>query len=107
MAFEYLMAWCLATKQLNKFAQNLGRLTAFGYTEVPPLYQEGALIYASREKKPIPVTVSPEVRQRIEHFASLYRKYGGNRDAAFDELAKEYWGSYFLYNVYGLAQAQK
>jgi hypothetical protein len=107
MAFEYLMAWCLASKQLNKVAQNLGRVTTFGYTEVPPLYQEAALICASREKKAVAVPVSPETRQRMERFAGIYRKYGGNRDAAFSELAKEYGGSYFLYNVYGLGQAQK
>ncbi len=38
------------------------------------MYQEAALIYAAREKKPIPVAVSPEVRQRIEHFAGIYQE---------------------------------
>ena len=40
MAFEYLMAWYMLKKRLDKFVQNLGRLPEFGYTAIPPLYQE-------------------------------------------------------------------
>jgi hypothetical protein len=110
MAFEYLMVSYMLTGQLPKLVQNLPRLTEFGYTQIPPLYQEAALVYVYRWKKPIHLgglPISPEAQQRIERFTSIFNKYGGNRDAAFAELAKEYWGSYLLYNVYGLPPAQK
>jgi hypothetical protein len=107
MAFEYLMAWYMLTGQLTKFVQNLGRLPEFGYTQVPPLYQEAAVIYAYGTKKPVPLAISPEAQQRIERFTSIYNKYGRDKDAAFGELAKEYAGSYFFYRIYGLPPAQR
>jgi hypothetical protein len=110
MAFEYLMAWYMTTKQLEKLAPNLARLTEFGYTEIPPLYQEAAVIYAYGTKKPVPLkglTISPEAQRRIEHFTSVFNRYGRNKDAAFGELAKDYAGSYFFYFVYASPSAQK
>jgi hypothetical protein len=110
MAFEYLMAWCMLTKQLDRFVQNLARLTEFGYTEIPPLYQEAAVIYAYGTKKPVPLkglTISPEAQRRIEHFSSVFNRHGRNKDAAFGELARDYAGSYFFYFVYASPSAQK
>ena len=111
MAFEYLMAWYMMNRQLGRFVQNLERLRDFGYTEIPLLYQEAAVIYAYREKKAVPLrgsAISPDVHRRIEHFSNVYyKKYGGNKTAAFGELAAEYRGSYFFYNVYGLPKAQQ
>ncbi len=103
MAFEYLMAWYMLNKQLGKFVQNIGRLGEFGYTEIPPLYQEAMVIYAYGTKKPVPLagfTISPEAQRRIEHFSSVFNRYNRNRDAAFNELARDYWGSYFFYYIY-------
>jgi hypothetical protein len=110
MAFEYLMASYMLTGQLGRFAQNLTRLSELGYTQVPPLYQEAAVIYAYGTRKPIPLgglTISPEAQQRIERFTSIYNKYGRDRDAAFNELAREFRGSYFFYRIYGLPSAQR
>ena len=81
--------------------QNLARLPEFGYTEVPPLYQEAAVIYAYGTKKPVPLQdFSPEVQRRIERFSSIFNRYGRNKEAAFGELAKDYAGSYFFYCIY-------
>lgn len=103
MAFEYLMAWYMLNKQLGKFVENVGRLGEFGYTEIPPLYQEAIVIYAYGTKKPVPLagfTISPEAQRRIEHFSSVFNRYNRNRDAAFNELARDYWGSYLFYYIY-------
>jgi hypothetical protein len=108
MAFEYLMAWYMMTKQLGKFVQNLGRLPEFGYTEIPPLYQEAALIHAT--KYPVPLggfAISPAAQRRIEHFSSVFNKYGRDKDAAFSELARDYAGSYFFYFIYTASPARK
>ncbi len=103
MAFEYLMAWYMLNKQLGKFVQNVRRLGEFGYTEIPPLYQEAIVIYAYGTKKPVPLagfTISPEAQRRIEHFSSVFNRYNRDKDAAFNELAKDYWGSYLFYYIY-------
>ena len=61
------------------------------------------MIYAYGTKKPVPLagfTVSPEAQRRIEHFSSVFNRYNRNKDAAFKELAKDYWGSYLFYYIY-------
>jgi hypothetical protein len=69
------------------------------------------VIYVYREKKAISLrgfAINPDVHRRIEHFSNVYyKKYGGNKTAAFAELAAAYRGSYFFYNVYGLPKAQQ
>ena len=107
MAFEYLMAWYLMTKKLEPFVQNLARLTEFGYAEVPPLYQEAAVIYTYGTKKPVPLQGLAEAQRRIEHFSSVFNRYGRNKDAAFAELVKDYAGSYFFYYIYASGSVQK
>ena len=108
MAFEYLMAWYMMDKRLDKFVKNLGRLPEFGYTALPPLYQEATLIYAT--KYPVPLgdfSISPEAKQRIKHFSDIVNRYGRNKEAAFRELAGNFAGSYFFYFFYTASPARK
>jgi len=110
MAFEYLMAWYMQTKQLDKLVQNLGRLKDFGYTAIPPLYQEAIVIYAYGTNKQVDLagyTISPEVRRRIEHFSDVFNRHNRNKAAAFQELVKDYSASYFLYYIYATFQTEK
>ncbi|MEJ2704815.1 MAG: DUF6057 family protein, partial [Sedimentisphaerales bacterium] len=45
MAFEYLMAFYLLAGDLEKIAENIGRLSDLEYREIPTLYEEAMLIY--------------------------------------------------------------
>jgi hypothetical protein len=108
MAFEYLMASYMMEKRLDKFMKNLGRLPEFGYTALPPLYQEATLIYAT--KYPVPLgdfSISPEVQQRIKRFSDIFNRYGRNKEAAFSELAGNFAGSYFFYFIYAASPARQ
>ncbi len=108
MAFEYLMAWYMMNKRLDKFVKNLGRLPEFGYTAMPPLYQEATLIYAT--KYPVPLgdfSINPEVQQRIKRFSDIFNRYGRNKEAAFRELAGNFAGSYFFYFIYAASPARQ
>jgi hypothetical protein len=103
MAFEYLMAWYMQTKQMDKFVQNIGRLSEFGYTAIPPLYQEALVIYAYGKGKSVPLggyAIDPEARRRIEDFSRIFNKYKRDKAAAFSELAASYRNSYLFYYVY-------
>jgi hypothetical protein len=100
MAFEYLMSWHLLKGQLAKIVQQVERLGDFGYTEIPPLWQEAILIYAYGTRKPVDLhglTIGPEMHRRIQHFTSVVNTPGRSRDAATAELARDYRGSYFFY----------
>jgi len=104
MAFEYLMALHLLTGQLDKFVQNIGRLDDFDYPEIPRAYEEAILLYTSIRKKPVDLhgrQVSAESRRRFEEFNGTMSRYGGNKQAAFGELAGGLSDTYFFYYLYG------
>jgi len=100
MAFEYLMAWYMQTKQLDKFVQNIGRLSELGYSAIPPLYQEALAIYAYPRGKSRDYAISPEVRSRFESFSRIFNKYKRDKAAALSELAASYRNSYLFYYIY-------
>jgi len=109
MAFEYLMAWYLVTKQVGKVAEGIRYMNELGYTEIPPLYQEAICVYAYGQRKPLQLpgrTISPQVQQRIEQFSQTFNRYKRDKRAAFPELAAKYGGSYFLYHIYGLTSPE-
>jgi len=110
MAFEYLMSWYLLTGRLEKFVQNLDRLDDFGFSQFPRLYEEAMLVYVNTARKPINLRgrrLSTESRQRFESFNQVLNSYGKNKQAAFNQLAKDYWNSYIFYYVYGRQETEQ
>ena len=106
MAFEYLMAWFMLTKQLDKFTENIKRFDDLGYSEIPRLYEEAILIYVYGTKKPVYLgdrQPTPEARRQIEDFSQTFNRYRRNKPAAFSELADVYGDSYFFYHLYGFS----
>ena len=103
MAFEYLMAWHLLNKSLSKFAQKIERLPDLGYTELPTHYEEAALIYSFKTRQPVflgDYPPNPQVRRKIEDFSRILIAYGGNKQAALEDLSKNFRNTYFFYNIY-------
>ena len=110
MAFEYLMACYLLTAQLDKFVQNLSRLDDFDYPKIPRLYEEAILIYQSATDRKVDLKgrqISLESRQRFERINQTFDRYMRNKQAAFDEMAKDYGNSYFFYYIYGVSGMKK
>jgi hypothetical protein len=106
MAFEYLMALHLLTGQLDKFVQNIGRLDDFDYPEIPRAYEEAILLYTSIRERPVDLhgrQISAESQQRLEKFNLTLLLCGGNKQAAFRELAGSYGDSYLFYYTYGFS----
>ena len=110
MAFEYLMAWYMLTKQLDKFIQNIKRLNDFDYPEVPRIYEEAILVYVSGTKKSVDLAgrqLNPLLLQRMNEFSLVFNRYGRNKQAAFKELLENYGDTYFFYHVYGLSELKQ
>jgi hypothetical protein len=106
MAFEYLMAWYLANRQVGKVVEAVHYMNDLNYTEIPPLYQEAICVYVYAQRKPVQLfgrTINPQTRQQIEQFSQILKRYGRDKAAAQPELAAKYRGSYFLYHMYGPA----
>jgi len=103
MAFEYLMAWYLLNRYLGRFIERIEFLPDLGYSELPTHYEEAALIYAFKSRKPVPLTdysPNPQLRRRIEDFSRILQAHGGNRQAAYRDLSRDFCNTYFFYNIY-------
>ncbi|MHC4370738.1 MAG: DUF6057 family protein [Planctomycetota bacterium] len=110
MAFEYLMAWYMLNRQLGNIVRTIERMGDFEYREIPKLYEEALLIYVYGTKKTVNLTgfaATQEGRQRIEHFSSVFNRYGKNKKAAYGVLAQDYGDSYFFYHIYGISGVGK
>lgn len=110
MAFEYLTAWYMLTRQLEKTVQMVEHLKDYDYKELPGLYEETLLIYVYGTKKVVNLggyRVSHQARQRIEQFSYVFNRYGKNKKAAYAELARDYGNSYFFYHIYGFSGVGK
>jgi hypothetical protein len=106
MAFEYLMSWYLLTKQLDKLVGNIGRLKELGYSAIPRHYEEAIFIYAYARKEAVFLhgyDAGAETQRQIEGFSRVFNNYGKNKQAAINELVKDYGGSYLFYHLYGFS----
>jgi len=110
MAFEYLTAWYMLTRQLEKCVRSIEHLNDFGYPELPRLYEEILLIYVYSTKKPVQlVGYQPSLiaRRQIENFSRVFNSHNKNKREAFDELVQGYGDSYFFYHIYGISGVRK
>ncbi|MHC4157594.1 MAG: DUF6057 family protein [Planctomycetota bacterium] len=107
MAFEYLMAWYLLTKQLDKFIINLNRLDDFDYPKLPSHYEEAILVYMFDRKRPVDLRgrqISLESHRRFEAFRHTLAYHRGNTQTAYSDLAGSFRNSYMFYYFYSFAK---
>ncbi len=112
MAFEYLAAYYLLVGgQSDKFMETMNRLNDFDYPGIPRVYEEAILFYNFKTKKNFIVPgreINAESRKRFDGFRYIFlTQYGGNRDLALEDLAKNYGDSYFFYSLYGYSGMKK
>jgi len=105
MAFEYLMAFYLLTKDLDKFAANLPRLRDFDYPDLPRHYQEAILLYemdTSKSADRCGYEISDDV---LEEFARFWRDAPAStgQGVIAASFAREYGDTYFHYHLTGLS----
>ncbi|GAH88601.1 unnamed protein product, partial [marine sediment metagenome] len=103
MAFEYLMASCLLAGDLEGFLQNLYRLDDFNYPEIPQLYEEAILYIIFATGKKIDLRgrrISRQSHQRFDDFNRTLRRYGEDKQAAFNELRKNHGNTYLFYDLF-------
>lgn len=105
MAFEYLMAHYLLTRQPGKIAAHLRRLDGFDYPRLPRYLEEGLVIHFEATRSPYPDLgkhqINPETRRRAEEFLRCLDQYADDASAAFAALYRDYGDSYFFCYVFG------
>jgi hypothetical protein len=101
MAFEYLLAHYMLTKDIERFINQIGRLNDFGYTQIPRCYEEAIMIYnSSHPRSPFVLSgrrFSVETPKRVKHVLRTLKRYRGNKKAAYTELKSEHGDSYVFY----------
>jgi hypothetical protein len=104
MAFEYLMAYYLLTRQPAKVAQNMNRLGALGYSEIPVLYEEAMVLNSHIDSSAVLQTklpIRPQTYERFEQFAKEYDLYSQGVPGAKETLNREFGASYFFFHLFG------
>ncbi len=100
MAFEYLMAHYLITKNMQGFISQLGRLDQFTMGELPRLYQE-AIVVGVHDLGLRPdlkkLRLGDEVLQRHQAFSAKLKSAGQGAAKVQADLQREFAGSYFYY----------
>jgi len=101
MAFEYLMACYLLAGQLDKIAENIGRLNYLGYQEVPTLYEEAMLIYYGSRGQKLnlnELNIKRETIERYKRFVQLCNSMQAqNPQVVLQRMIGEFGTSYFFY----------
>jgi hypothetical protein len=106
MAFEYLMAYYLLTRQPAKVVQNMYRLAALGYSEIPVLYEEAIVLNSHIDSFAVAQTklpIRPQTYARFEQFAKEYDLYSQGVPGTKETLYREFGTSYFFFHIFGFA----
>ena len=106
MAFEYLMAHYLLTRQLDKLVANLRRLDDFDYPCMPRHYEEALIMHlqepGSQEADFGKWKVRQETWQRHAAFMQALQRFSRNNPAeAGEALHGEFGDSYFFFCLFG------
>jgi len=95
LAFEYLEASYLLSRDLDSFMARLGLGQSLGYPRFPTSYQEGFLLWWSREhtaQEQIPAGIERPIFQRMNEFYGMT-----NRKMPVEKIAQKFGDTYWYY----------
>jgi hypothetical protein len=103
MAADYLLAYCLLDRQLERMSENLGRLNYTNKIELPRHVEEALLLSQLVAKKIDlkPFKIRPATAERFTAFELAYAPYQQNPMSGEAVLAAEFGETYWYYYIYG------
>jgi|YelNatPaOPRAMG01_1025707.scaffolds.fasta_scaffold05164_2 hypothetical protein len=105
MAFEYLMAHYLLARQLDSLVQELARLDAFGYTNLPRHIEEAVVLYQHLQGgNPVELhgrQIRPETLQQFQQFAQAVARQTYQTPQGQQALARQFGHTYWHYYFFG------
>jgi len=105
MAFEYLMAYYLLTRQIDKLTANLRRFDDFGRARLPRHCEEAILISWGANGPPRMDLggrqVRPETRRRADEFTQALGRVRAGPFEAFAALYPEFGDTYYFFYLFG------
>jgi len=106
MAFEYLMAGYLLTRDLDGLVANIGRLEDFSYPHIPRHYEEALALHALAGGTTLELgnrTIRWETLSRLGEFNAILKRFGSDTAGAREAAAPEFGDSYFFYFKFGIS----
>jgi len=103
MAFEYLMAHYLLTKDMRGFVANLHRLDDFGSAEIPRHYEEAILLYQSSTGRRVRLHgrhISADAIASFERFTRFQRSLKNGQRVVRESMPSDLGQTYFFYYVF-------
>lgn len=102
MAYEYLLAYCLLTKDLDHFYQYFSLGSALDFKAIPKSHQEGLMfVWSLKVDDPfntIPFPISNQVKGRMNQYRQLYLQLDNPEPALRKNFADTYWYYYQFRN---------
>lgn len=101
MAFEYLMAHYLLSREVDKVVEGLGQLNDFGYTAIPRHCEEAILLFAQLQNgAEVDLRgrqLRPETRQRFQRFSEALMRRMHESPEGRQVLAREFGDTFWHY----------
>lgn len=100
LAYEYLMAYCLLTGDLDTFANNVGFGEKLGYRAIPRHFQEALLLWCSlkhEKNEQLNAMINPDIAKRFGQFCSYIKTPTATRDGVAQYFGDTYW---FYFSTY-------
>ena len=111
MAFEYLMAYYLMERRVDKVAENFARLDELGYKDIPRNYEEAILLHSLDTGGTIKLygkKLRPETLEKFQAFSEIMSSSAEiSRQAASRELMQKFGSTYFFYYSFDLSGVAK
>lgn len=104
MAFEYLMAHCLLTRDLKTLEMHKNDLIRFEYSHIPRHVEEALLLYyASNRKQSVTIRgyqIRQSTLQRFQEYMQLTYEYRQNQQLLPQILYREFGQTYWYYHAF-------
>ena len=108
MAYEYLLAYALLTKDIRTFPLYFQITKNFTYPEIPKSWQE-ALVYiwglTNNDMDAIPFPVSRIIKQNVINYANIYTSMESPEPVLRKQFPKTYW-YYFHFHDYNQVNSE-
>lgn len=108
MAFEYWMASCLLSRNLDGIAAQIGRLGELGYDRIPVHYEEALLLYNGLNKTafvPEGFSISQDTRDRFHRYATVFAANRHSLEKASKALHKDFGQTFWYYMQFSEAKS--
>ena len=110
MAYEYLMAWFLLTKQLDGIVDYVNYLSLYGYKKLPPYIEDAVLLYQTKKSKKANLgnfKISRDAVVRFQEFYQLHQQYPNDLKRIYNASKDKFGNSYLFYYLFSRSGLKK